>query len=313
MAPEDSYPVRWAGRVAVVALPQHLGLPNSAQVSEALLLVINCGADALVVDMTATISCDYAGADALLRARRRALASGTELRLAVTHRIVRRALTLSGLDHLISIYPSLEAAMAAAEPDSAAAVVPGPPEWHDGPAITRAVLRELLDVLDDGVALADGDGVLVLASRRLEEMFGYEHGELAGRRADSLIPASPREAPGHGTAFARAAAPWPAVAGARLAGARKDGTPFPVEVRRTPVPAPAGRFTLTVVRDVTGTRPEGPARPAPAGQQVRPGSLLASLSRAGFRLQAAMKSCLDTAGPRTAKALRYRRGSGGRG
>jgi anti-anti-sigma regulatory factor len=94
---ENSYPVRWAGRRAVVVLPDHLGLPNAGQVSEALLLVINRGADALIVDMTATISCDYTGAEALLRARQRAVASGTELRLAVTHRIVRRALSLSGL------------------------------------------------------------------------------------------------------------------------------------------------------------------------------------------------------------------------
>ena len=123
-------------------------------------------------------------------------------------------------------------------------------------AITLAVLRGLLDVLDDGVALADGDGVLVLASRRLEEMFGYEHAELAGRRLDSLIPASLREAPGHGTTLAHAAVPRPAGTGARLAGARKDGAPFPVEVRRIPVQTAAGQFTLAVVRNAApdGTR-----------------------------------------------------------
>jgi hypothetical protein len=30
------------------------------------------------------------------------------------------------------------------------------------------------------VALADGDGVLAVASRWLEEIFGYEHGKLSG-------------------------------------------------------------------------------------------------------------------------------------
>lgn len=303
---EDSYPVRWTGRRALVVLPEHLGLPNAGQASEALLSIINRGPDALVVDMTATVSCDYTGADALLRARQRAVASGTELRLAVTSRIVRRALSLSGLDHLISIYPSLEAAMAAAEPAPAAAV-PGPPDWHDSPTITRAVLRGLLDVLDDGVALADGDGVLVLASRRLEEMFGYEHEELAGHRIDSLIPASPGEAPGHGTALAQAAVPRPRPAGtgARLAGARKDGVPFPVEVRRTPVQTPAGQFTLTVVRDVARVRPEGPARPSAAGEQLRRGPLITSLSRAGLRLRSVMKSSRDAAWPRIAEVLRH--------
>jgi anti-anti-sigma factor len=245
---EDSYPVRWTGRHAVVVLPEHIGHANARQVSEQLLSVINRGADALIVDMTTTISCDYTGADALLRARQRAIASGTEMRLAVTDHIVRRALSLSGLNHLISSYPSLEAAIAAREPTAAAR----PPERDDRPAITPEVLRELVDALDDGVALTDREGVLVLASRRLEEMFGYQHAELLGRRIDSLIPDCPREArPGHKTTFEQAPTPRPAGTGARLAGARKDGARFPVEVRSTPVHTPAAQFTLTVIRDVT--------------------------------------------------------------
>jgi anti-anti-sigma factor len=245
---KDIYPVRWAGRHAVVVLPEHIGHANARQVSEQLLSVINRGADALIMDMTATISCDYTGADALLRARRRAMANGTEMRLVVTDRIVRRALSLSGLNHLISSYPSLEAAMAAREPAAAAWPLAG----NDRPAITPEVLRELIDALDDGVALADRDGVLVLASSRLEEMFGYQHAELLGHRVDSLIPNCLREArPGHGTAFAQATTPRPAGTGARLAGARKDGTRFPVEVRSTPVRTPAAQFTLTIIRDVT--------------------------------------------------------------
>jgi anti-anti-sigma factor len=275
---KDSYPVRWAGRQAVVVLPEHIGQANAGQVSEQLLSVINRGAEALVVDMTATISCDYTGADALLRARLRAVASGTELRLAVTDRIVRRALGLSGLNHLISIYPSLEAAIAAGEP----AAVAGPPGRDDGSAITPEVLRGLLDALDDGVALADRDGVLVLASKRLEEMFGYQHAELLGHRVDSLIPDGPREArPGHGTAIAAAAMPRPAGTGARLAGARKDGARFPVEVRSTPVHTPAAQFTLTVIRDVTGNRPEGPPSPAPA---ITPGAAGQAAPAAGPRV-----------------------------
>jgi anti-anti-sigma factor len=244
---KDSYPVRWVGRHAVVVLPEHIGHTNARQVSEQLLSVINRGADALVVDMTATISCDYTGADVLLRARQRAIASGTDMRLAVTDRIVRRALSLSGLNHLISSYPSLEAAIAAREPAAAAQ----PTDGEDRAAITPEVLRELLDVLDDGVALADRDGVLVLASRRLEEMFGYQPTELLGHRVDSLIPDGLREArPSHRTSLARAATPRPAGMGARLAGIRKDGARFPVEARSTAVHTPAAQFTLIVIRCV---------------------------------------------------------------
>jgi anti-anti-sigma factor len=252
---KDSYPVRWAGRQAVVVLPEHIGHANAGQVSEELLSVINRGADALIVDMTATISCDYTGADALLRARQRAVASGMEMRLAVTDRIVRRALSLSGLNHLISIYPSIEAAIAAREPIAAAQ----PPDGDDGPAITRAVLLGLLDALDDGVALADRDGVVVLASRRLEEMFGYQHAELLGYRVDSLIPDGLwEERPGDGAALAQATMPRPAGAGARLAGAHKDGARFPVEVRSAPVRTPADQFTLIVISQRKTPRQPGP-------------------------------------------------------
>jgi two-component system, NarL family, sensor histidine kinase DevS len=143
----------------------------------------------------------------------------------------------------------VEAALAAGELTAAA----GPPDTAGSSVVTAAVLRELLDAMDDGVALADRDGLLVLASRGLEEMFGYQRAELLGCRVDSLIPDQPREArPGHGTVFVPPAVPRQARPGERLAGARKDGVRFPVEVRSTPVHTPAAQFTLTVIRDVTG-------------------------------------------------------------
>ena len=109
----DTYPVRWMGRQAVVALPEHIDASNASQIREELLWVINRGAAALIADMTGTLSCDHSGADAVMRAYQCALASGTQLRLVVTAPIVRRVLAVSGLDRLIPVYPSLEAATAA--------------------------------------------------------------------------------------------------------------------------------------------------------------------------------------------------------
>ena len=119
----DAYPVQWTGRQAVVALPEHIGLSNAGLIREELLSVINRGATALIADMTATISCDHAGADAVARAFQRAVISGTELRLVVTAQIVRRVLGINGLDRLVSIYPSLETATAARPPAPALASV----------------------------------------------------------------------------------------------------------------------------------------------------------------------------------------------
>ena len=123
--PKDSHPVRWVGRQAVVTLPEHIDVSNAGPIREELLSVINRGAAALIADMTETLSCDYAGADAVVGAYQRTVTTGTQLRLVVTARIVRGVLSLNGLDRLIPIYPSLEAATAAGTPAA------------EGPARTR--------------------------------------------------------------------------------------------------------------------------------------------------------------------------------
>ena len=47
----DTYPVRWTGRQAVVALPEHIDVSNAGEIREELLWVINRGAAALIADM----------------------------------------------------------------------------------------------------------------------------------------------------------------------------------------------------------------------------------------------------------------------
>ena len=168
--------MRWAGQLAVVVLPEHIDAFNAGQVRQELLALINRGPAGLIADMTATVSCDYAGADAVARAHQRAVIAGTELRLVVTARLVRRVLSTSGLDRLIPMYPSLQAAMAA---QGLAATGPLPswaraddtvppdgrvPAWSpeqaagsaEGPcaASAPAAAGKLLDALDDVDAIA---------------------------------------------------------------------------------------------------------------------------------------------------------------
>ncbi|MGD0245404.1 MAG: PAS domain S-box protein [Streptosporangiaceae bacterium] len=255
---EGCYPVQWAGGQAVVALPEHIGASNAGQVRDTLLSVINLGAATLIADMTATVSCDHAGADAVVRAWQRAVSSGTELRLVVTAGIVSRVLGLRGLDRQVSVYPSLDAATAARLPAAAAVLAASAPR-RDGRPLngSRAAPVQaggLLEALQDAVALADGDGVITAASARLEDMFGYGPGELAGLPADSLVPRGRQEAHrGHRAAWGRSPSARPMGAGMQLAGLRKDGTTFPVRVSLTPVAAGSGQLTLAVIRDITGT------------------------------------------------------------
>ena len=308
----DIYPVQWTGRQAVIALPEHIDVSNAGQIREELLSVINRGARALTADLTATISCDHAGADALVRAYQRAVISGTELRLVVTAQFVRRMLSLSGLDRLVSIYPSLEAATAARTPAAVTPVAAARPQ-EPAAAITRGVAGKLVDALHDGVALSDGGGTLALANLRLEEMFGYAHAELIGRPVESLVPAGLQAGHrGHRAACARAPGARPMGAGPRLVALRKDGTTFPAEISLSPVATATGTFTLTVIRDVTEARRVADladlARAAAVAWQAHDSqelldSITTSLYDAGLSLQAAADLCHDEAGPGIAEAL----------
>ena len=133
--------------------------------------VLNRGALVLIVDLSATVSCDHAGSDALARVYQRAVSSGTELRLVVTSEIVRRVLTVSGVDRLVSHYPSLESALAAsAVPVSARTAGTAQAGRTGGPhaaGLPHGVTGERPDRSgadpDVGVevALLDRDGVIV--------------------------------------------------------------------------------------------------------------------------------------------------------
>ena len=145
---EDACTVRWDGRQAVVTLPDHIGASNAGQVGDTLSSVINLGAATVIADLTATVSCDHAGADAVVRACQRTVSSGAELRLVVTAESVSRVLGLRGLDRQVSVYPSLAAASAARLPTAAVLAAASPPRRNGRPlagsgALTLAVIRDI--------------------------------------------------------------------------------------------------------------------------------------------------------------------------
>jgi len=326
---KDAFEVRWSGRRAVVSLPEHIDVSNAGQIRELLLSVINRGALVLIADLSATVSCDHAGADAVVRAYQRAVVSGAQLRLVVTAPIVRRLLAIEGLDRLVSIYQSVEAAAAAGMPE-----VPGParrpgpggrasPRRGDragGPGnrpgaarVPLAVLWQLIEALSDGVALTDEDGRIVLVNRRMAEMFGYEEAELAGQTVEALLPPDLRMVHRRDrVAYLRQPTARPMGERARLVGLRKDTSTFPVEISLTPVPNADGHLVLAVVRDVTQARRREDlaelARAAVAEQTQRGEELLDRVARnllqVGLNLEGAMDVPGYVARERITAALR---------
>ena len=249
---DDPFPVEWTGRQAVVAFPGHVDISNVDQLRDRLLAVINRGAAVLIADMTGTASCDHAGVEAIARACQRAAIGGTRVRLAVTAPGVRRVLAIEGLDRMVPIYPSLEAATAAGHG----------PGWPRGDrttvsaatarSVTPAVLWQLLDALGDGLMLVAHDGKIVLVNRRCAEMFGYRREELTGLPVDALVPSEVRGAhQGYRAGYHREPEDRPMAERARLVAVRKDGATLPVEITLSPVPTASETFVLAVIRDAT--------------------------------------------------------------
>ena len=109
---QERYPVLWIGQVAVVTLPVEIDVTNAETAREELLAVLNHGAVLLVADMSKTNFCDSAGVSALVRAFRQAAASGSAIRLVVNTPAVARVLSITGVDRLVDIFPSVAASLA---------------------------------------------------------------------------------------------------------------------------------------------------------------------------------------------------------
>jgi anti-sigma B factor antagonist len=120
----------WVGLVAVVTLPAEVDMSNAALVHEDLLSVLAQGASLVIADMSATKFCDSAGVTVLVRVVRKAIASGSGLRLAASAPAVTRVLALTGADRLIEIYPTVAAALA----DPGSDVATSPPDEAACPA-----------------------------------------------------------------------------------------------------------------------------------------------------------------------------------
>jgi len=310
----------WSGRRAVVTFPAHVG--------EHLLGALRQGAVTLIADMSATQSCDPAAADAMARVYQHTAASQAELRLVIPAQEVRHLVTVGILDRLVPVYSSLDAALAAGTLDGPAADGPAglgilasrlierEREKGSEPPVqaVEAVLRQLIDALDDGIALTGPDGTIVLANRRLAGMLGYQPADLAGLPVEALVPAELREAHcGHRAGYARRPAARPMADRARLVVVRRDGGTVPVTITLAPVPTAGGHLVLAVVRDATHAQRRDDLTSLLSAAAAREAALsrelldrvVGSLFHAGLSLQAAASLSADVARERITEALQH--------
>lgn len=111
--PDVSSPTGVISAMPVVAAPGEIDITTAYRLRAALASAAR-GHATVVVDMTRTRACDTAGLHILVRAHRRALARGGELRLVISGPDVRRLFAITGLDRVIRQFASLDEALAQA-------------------------------------------------------------------------------------------------------------------------------------------------------------------------------------------------------
>ncbi|MCI4678993.1 PAS domain S-box protein [Rhodoblastus acidophilus] len=117
------------------------------------------------------------------------------------------------------------------------------------------MLRRAFEACPAGMLLVDGDGRIELANEECERMFGYEHGALAGRRVEELMPAKVRDAHrGHRAGFSAAAEKRQMGMGRDLVALRRDGSEFFIEVGLTPIETAVGSRVVAFAIDITARR-----------------------------------------------------------
>jgi len=136
-------------------------------------------------------------------------------------------------------------------------------------AMAEEQWRLLLELAPDAMILADQDGRIQMVNAQTIETFGYAREELIGQPIGLLVPKQAQGGhAGQMASFLRNPSSRSMGLGLDLAGRRKDGTEFPIDVSLGVLPAPHGTRVLAFVRDITA-RKEAEAESQRSEAQLR--------------------------------------------
>lgn len=100
-------------RTVIVPLPSEIDIANAEDVGEQLRAAFAPGITVVIADLGSTTFCDTSGAQQLVLAHKRAVASHRVLRVVIPSAGVLRVLAILGVDRVLRIYPGLAEALAA--------------------------------------------------------------------------------------------------------------------------------------------------------------------------------------------------------
>jgi anti-sigma B factor antagonist len=101
----------------IVRLPAQIDLANAEDVGEQLRSAFTRGAAVAIADLTPIVFCDSSGARQLVLSHNCPDFHDAQMRFVIPDRNMLRALTVTGVDQLLSIYLSLDAAVSGSIPD----------------------------------------------------------------------------------------------------------------------------------------------------------------------------------------------------
>jgi PAS domain S-box-containing protein len=118
--------------------------------------------------------------------------------------------------------------------------------------LMEARFRDLLESTPDGIVMANPTGHIVIANGQAESLFGYGPGELRGKPVDILLPERYRRSHVvHRSNYFLQPRKRAMGSGLDLAGVRKDGTEFPIEISLSPLRTEETSFVMSAIRDIS--------------------------------------------------------------
>ena len=117
---------------------------------------------------------------------------------------------------------------------------------------SEATSRAFLESASESIVIADEAGRILLVNAKTEEMFGYPRAELVGQAVELLIPIRFRHTHvAHRAAYMAAPRVRSMGQGLDLAGLKKNGVEFPVEVSLSYVQTDEGTRAIAFVTDIS--------------------------------------------------------------
>ncbi len=115
--------------------------------------------------------------------------------------------------------------------------------------------RAFLESAGEGILIVDRNGRIVYANVKIEQMFGYRREELLKQNVEVLLPERFRDVHiGHRAAYTSTPRIRPMGLDLDLAGRRKDGSEFPVEISLSFTETDEGIRIMAFINDITSRK-----------------------------------------------------------